>query len=126
VTTPADVPQCLSCGACCFSQLEQYVPVSGDDHARLEEAAEQLVVFHGNRAFMRMHDGHCAALQVEVGPSGFQAVCAVYERRPNTCRELARGGAACAAERDLKAGRPLVAASALLARSRAAGSDSGH
>lgn len=94
-----EVPACLACGACCFGDTERYVPVSGDDYARLGQAAETLTNFLENRCFMRMEHGHCAALRIE--PEG-RLVCTVYEQRPDVCRELARGGPACAAERARK------------------------
>jgi Fe-S-cluster containining protein len=95
-------PPCLECGTCCFSNDETYVRVTGDDHQRLGAAAEDLVHFVGNRAYMRMTDGHCAALRIE--PSG-RFVCTVYETRPDTCRDLARESPQCAGERFTKAGR---------------------
>jgi hypothetical protein len=76
--------------------------VTGDDHERLGAAAEDLVHFVGNRAYMRFADGHCAALGVE--PSG-HFTCTVYERRPDTCRDLERGSPQCAGERFAKADR---------------------
>jgi len=97
-----ELPPCLECGACCFSNLETAVRVTGDDHARLGPAADDLVQFVGNRAYMRLVDGHCAALRVEPR-GGF--VCTVYEARPDTCRDLARGSPACAGERFAKADR---------------------
>lgn len=99
-------PECLNCGACCFSLLETYVRVTGNDHERLAERADELVHFEGNRAYMRMDDGHCAALRVE---SSGQLVCSVYETRPDTCRDLARGGAACQGEIATKRERPVLA-----------------
>lgn len=95
-------PPCLECGACCFSNLETAVRVTGDDHERLGAAAEHLVHFVGNRAYMRVADGRCAALRVE--PSG-RFVCTVYEVRPEVCRALDRGSAHCSAERHAKAER---------------------
>lgn len=100
------VPECLACGACCFSQLERYVRVSGADYERLGGLAEELVSFDGHRAYLRMVDGHCAALVVDA--SSGQFVCSAYEARPQTCRDLARGSAECRAERDAKADRPLA------------------
>jgi Fe-S-cluster containining protein len=94
-----EAPACLACGACCFGDTDRYVPVSGDDHARLGEAAEALTIFLENRCFMRMEHGHCAALRIE--PGG-RFLCTVYEQRPDVCRELARGGPVCAAERARK------------------------
>jgi Fe-S-cluster containining protein len=101
------VPECLACGACCFSTLETYVRVSGDDHERLGDRAEALVRFEGTRAYMRMTDGHCAALVVDAASGAL--VCGTYETRPAVCREMERGGAACAGERETKGERPLVA-----------------
>ncbi len=101
------IPECLSCGACCFSRLETFVPVSGDDHARLGEHAAELVRFDGNRAYMRMIDGHCAALRVEKATG--QLVCSAYETRPQTCRDLARSSGACLGEIASKRDRPLRA-----------------
>jgi uncharacterized protein len=57
-----ETPTCLACGACCFSTLETYVRVTGQDYARLGEHAEQVTVFVGNRCYMRMEHGHCAQL----------------------------------------------------------------
>ena len=101
------VPECLACEACCFSRLETYVRVTGDDHARLGERADELVRFDGNRAYMRMVDGHCAALRVE--KSSGQLVCSAYETRPQTCRDLARGSGACLGEIASKQDRPQLA-----------------
>ena len=93
------LPECLSCGACCFGQGERYVPVTGDDHARLGELADEYTQFLGNRCYMRMHQGHCAALRIEADG---RFVCQVYAQRPATCRELARGQGACRAEFEQK------------------------
>ena len=103
----ADVPECLACGACCFSQLEDYVAVTGDDYARLAERAEELVRFDGVRAHMRMVDGHCAALMVVAGSAQF--VCSTYSTRPQICRDLARASGQCRAENDAKASRAQLA-----------------
>jgi Fe-S-cluster containining protein len=103
-TTP--LPECLRCGACCFSTLERYAPVTGDDYSRLGDHAEENVRFIGNRAFMRLVDGHCRALRVD---GAGQFACSVYEQRPEICRELQRGSPACAGERALKGDRPLTA-----------------
>ncbi len=76
--------------------------MTGDDYNRLGEAAERLVHFVGNRAYMRLTDGHCAALRVELDG---RFVCTAYEARPDTCRDLERESAQCAGERLAKAGR---------------------
>jgi Fe-S-cluster containining protein len=97
---------CLECGACCFSQLDTYVRVTGDDYERLGDAAERLTVFVGHRCYMRMHEGHCAALSI--AQDGRYA-CSVYELRPDTCRVLERASPACEAELALKGDRPRAA-----------------
>ena len=64
----------------------------------------------GNEAFMRMTDGHCAALAVRpIKASAGESVegaseyfCTIYERRPQICRDLARGSMECAGERSIK------------------------
>jgi Fe-S-cluster containining protein len=99
-------PECRACGVCCFSTLERFVRVSGEDYARLGDDAEQLVHFIENRAYMRISDGHCAALAIDAGAEPF--TCTVYERRPRICRDLDRGSPACAGERATKGDRPLV------------------
>jgi hypothetical protein len=99
------VPECLACGACCFSQLDTYVRVSGDDYARLAQHAEALTVFIGNRCYMRMEHGHCAALEVSPG----RLACRIYAQRPETCRDLARSSPSCDAERQQKAPRVRLA-----------------
>lgn len=99
-------PQCLACGTCCFSLLESYVRVSGDDYERLGDRATELVWFDGIRAHMRMRQGHCTALLVD--GKNRQYLCSVYETRPQVCRDLARGSSACLAERIAKSDRPLL------------------
>ena len=114
-STPApetrEPPACLACGTCCFSTLERYVPVSGDDHARLGDDAERLVHWVENRAYLRLEDGHCAALAIEA--EGGRFVCTVYGRRPKVCRDLERGSPECAGELEAKGGRPPQALLAL-------------
>lgn len=96
------LPDCLSCGVCCFSTLQTYVRVTGDDYTRLGDAAEALTTFVGNRCYMRMQGEHCAAL----APSAEGFPCTVYETRPDTCRRLERGSAECLGERAEKSARP--------------------
>lgn len=102
-----DPPPCLACGVCCFSTLDRYVRVGGDEYARLGESADTLVQFVENRAYLRLVDGHCAALSIDAGSGRF--ICSVYERRPDACRDLARGSPQCRGELALKADRPKLA-----------------
>ncbi|WP_245844322.1 YkgJ family cysteine cluster protein [Nibricoccus aquaticus] len=100
MNTPDD---CRRCGVCCFSSLESYVRVSGDDWTRLGDAAERVAHFVGNRAFMLMREGHCAALELRHAEDGAaEFFCSIYEQRPQICRDLARGSPECGGEREMK------------------------
>ena len=90
-------PDCLACGACCCSPAAHYVPVTGDDWTRLGDEADRWVTWTDNRAYMRMVDGHCAALIIETDADGPAYTCQVYEQRPQICRDLARGSPTCEA-----------------------------
>ena len=79
--------------------------VTGDDWARLGAEAERVAQFVDNRAFMRMRDGHCAALEVRPTTDGAaEFFCTIYDRRPQICRDLARGSPECAGEIAVKSG----------------------
>tara|TARA_R110002167_G_scaffold255265_2_gene461590 strand:+ start:75 stop:560 length:486 start_codon:yes stop_codon:yes gene_type:complete len=108
-------PECLACGACCFSTASDYVPVKGDDWTRLGPDAVRWAVFVNNRAFMRMVGGHCAALRVEPASAERGAarfVCSIYETRPQVCRDLARGSGECHGEWTLKRTTAILASEA--------------
>lgn len=95
-SSPPVLPtDCQQCAACCFSRLETYVRVTGDDYERLGQSADEIVHFIGNRAYLRMVGGKCIALAVD-GES--RARCTVYERRPGVCRDLERGSRECEGE----------------------------
>lgn len=79
--------------------------MDGNDHARLGERVDELTQFFGNRCYMRMAEGHCAALVH--GPEGTSLSCSVYETRPAICRELARASSECRAEIHEKGDRPV-------------------
>lgn len=81
--------------------------VTGEDWSRLGPEAPRLAHFIGHRAYLRMSDGHCASLALRPGPAGETShVCTIYERRPQVCRDLARGSPECEAEIALKGDRP--------------------
>ncbi len=89
---------CLRCGACCTSPSARHVPVTGRDWDRLADRADELTDWTESHAFMRMERGRCIALADDAD----RLRCTVYERRPDVCRELERGGPACEAERARK------------------------
>jgi Fe-S-cluster containining protein len=97
---------CLACGACCFSPSEMFVRVTGEDWARLGADAAGAAHFIGHRAFMRMRNGHCAALEIRRGAEAApEFFCTLYEIRPQICRALQRGSPECEGERSAKAER---------------------
>ena len=100
------IPECTKCGVCCFSHAPDYLRVFGSDYERLGEAGKPFTHFIGNRVFMRLEDGHCAALTYDQTSARF--LCSIYEQRPDVCRALERGSGHCAAERAEKSERPLV------------------
>jgi hypothetical protein len=107
----------MACGTCCFSTLPEYVRVFGCDLDRMDEEAQKYTHFLGNRCYMRVDEGRCAALVIDVEPaSGPRFVCAIYDMRPDVCRSLERGTGACLGERHEKGERPLLAAHELLRR----------
>jgi uncharacterized protein len=108
------VPECTACGTCCFSTLPEYVRVFGCDLDRMDDRAREYTHFLGNRCYMRVDEGRCAALVID--PEGPRFVCAIYEMRPDVCRSLERGTGACLGERHEKGERPLLAARELLRR----------
>jgi Fe-S-cluster containining protein len=86
--------------------LDTYVRLDGADWGRLGAEAERVAHFIGNRAYMRMNEGHCAALDVRRNASGGREFfCTVYDERPQVCRALARGSPECDGERALKGAR---------------------
>jgi uncharacterized protein len=107
VSSAADSAACLRCGVCCFSNLDTYVRVTGDDWERLGPDADRVARFIGHRAYLRMNDGHCAALETRAGADGdAEHFCTIYARRPQVCRDLARGSPECEGELALKGTRP--------------------
>ena len=108
---------CTHCAACCFSESPRHARVTGDDHRRLGDDAERLVLWIGNEAYMRLEPVNdalhapvngplhrCAALTIDPLTGTF--ACSIYETRPDVCRDLARGSGACRGEIDAKKERP--------------------
>lgn len=104
---------CTRCAACCFSDSPRHARVTGDDHRRLGDDAEQLVTWIGNAAFMRLEPvtnasglsvNKCVALALDPATGSF--ACSIYETRPDVCRDLERGSSACRGELATKGDRP--------------------
>jgi uncharacterized protein len=102
-----DIPPCVACGACCFSTLPEYIRVFGNDLDRMDDPARALTHFIANRCFMRIEDGHCAALVID--PDARRFVCSIYPMRPDVCRSLEPGSGQCRADRHEKVERTLIA-----------------
>ena len=78
---PDDLPACAGCGLCCHLAVELK---PGD------RVPEEFVATHAGLRFMDQHaDGACVALDPAT------RLCTIYEQRPQTCRDFARGEALC-------------------------------
>ena len=76
-----DLPLCVACGNCCHLVVEL---TAADD------VPEFMVVEHGGlRCMDQMGDGACVALDPAT------RLCTIYDRRPQTCRDFARGSELC-------------------------------
>jgi Fe-S-cluster containining protein len=80
---------CSTCGRCCFGPRD-YVQIFDEDLPTLgDRLRDAFAVRSGSKRFMRMENGHCAALE----RSGDRFRCAIYERRPLVCRVYEVGAA---------------------------------
>jgi Fe-S-cluster containining protein len=90
---------CLACGACCFGP-DDYVAVTEPDLDRMSKEARGRFVHRGKaarqsdrrgRRFLRMVNGHCAALHARQGHFS----CRIYKERPTPCRVVEAGSREC-------------------------------
>lgn len=89
------VPECTTCGICCFLPL--IVPVTRAESERLtgycdillDDSEEDIVV---DRMLPRAEDGRCANLE---GTLGVNIGCRIYEDRPHVCRDFDAGSDRC-------------------------------
>lgn len=78
-----NLPACAGCGKCCHLLVELAPGVD-------DGVPEEFVVEHsGVRCMDQQGDGACVALDPET------LLCAIYERRPQVCRDFARGSGLC-------------------------------
>lgn len=88
----SEPPDCVLCGACCYTTNPFYVGLGPEDVARLAPGeAERLTFTTPEGTFMRLDEGHCGALDA----GGGRFLCSIYDRRPQVCRDFGRGGAGC-------------------------------
>jgi Fe-S-cluster containining protein len=81
-TLAETLPACAGCGRCCHLVVELR---AGD-----EAVPREYQVWHDGVACMDQRgDGACAALDPVT------ALCTIYDRRPQTCRDFDRGGELC-------------------------------
>ena len=82
---------CLSCGACCFGPTD-YVAVSGPDRDRMgPQLSGRYTVRRGDRIWLKMVHGHCAALRARQGHYS----CRMYAERPTVCHIVEQGSREC-------------------------------
>ena len=81
ISTHPDLPPCAGCGRCCHLVVELR---PGD------LVPEAMVVVHdGARCMDQRGDGACVALDART------RLCTIYDDRPQTCRDFARGESLC-------------------------------
>jgi Fe-S-cluster containining protein len=82
---------CLACGACCFGP-EDYVAVSAVDLCRMTATTRgRYVQRRGERLYLKMVHGHCAALRSRQGHHS----CRIYAQRPTPCHVVEVGSREC-------------------------------
>ena len=90
-------PDCLTCGACCLGhdRAQAYIPLSESDVMRLTAKRDgDIITSDAGYAYLRTgKDGRrCVCLDGELGAA---VSCAVYDERPQKCREYPVGGWEC-------------------------------
>lgn len=79
---------CLTCGACCATYRVSFYWAEGDDATPGGVPAaltEQLNPFRRCMQGTNQPRPYCVALQGEIGR---EVACAIYEHRPQACRDL--------------------------------------
>lgn len=87
---------CQTCGACCFGPV-RYIAVTEPDLLAMDRSTRsRLVVRWGDRRYLKMLNGHCAALKAR---PDFYA-CRIYDARPTPCRTVESGSRECLIARE--------------------------
>lgn len=94
---PPTIPDCVTCGACCFGTHDRYIAILPEDAGR-PIPREALTEVDG-RFYMTMKDGHCAQL-TRTGDN--RLVCAIYDLRPEACRAFRAGSFECGKARQYR------------------------
>ncbi len=82
---------CQTCGACCYGP-EEYVSVLHVDLSRMTRPTRARYVRRvGDRLYLKMLHGHCAALRARQGHFS----CRVYKERPTPCHTVKEGSREC-------------------------------
>lgn len=98
-TDPAN--PCLTCGACC-AYAADWPRFSLESDAALARIPEGLV--NSALSGMRFIGDRCAALTGEIGKA---TACAIYDIRPDVCRDCLPGDDACTVARQKYGMEPL-------------------
>lgn len=80
---------CTTCGACCRDAFDVVEIPTDDEFAILHPELVHVTPF--GKLSVNRRDERCACLQVDGG----RYTCSHYRVRPQTCRDVEVGGAAC-------------------------------
>ncbi len=82
---------CQRCGACCYGP-EAYVALAETDLLRMSRTTRaRYVVRRGERRYLKMLHGRCAALRARQGHFS----CRIYGERPRPCHVVEAGSREC-------------------------------
>jgi Fe-S-cluster containining protein len=98
-----DIPDCGTCGACCYGDEMWIHVMAADDELLGAEKVRRLTVLteHGRgyvARSMRMVNGRCVAYQ-DYSAGAHAGCCSIYASRPGICRDFAAGTPDCHAAR---------------------------
>jgi Fe-S-cluster containining protein len=82
---------CQRCGACCYGPAAYVSVTDGDLVTMSRQNRARLVVRRGERRYLKMVHGHCAALRARQGHYS----CRIYGERPRPCHVVEAGSREC-------------------------------